>query len=216
MNGVDLDSFDPTLTGESVDEDWNLSNRFACFYIGTIGMAHGLEVVNEAAKLLQERGRDDICFCIVGDGAQRAALQQEAENLGLEEGVKFFGRVSKQDVPDLLARADACLIHLRKTDLFATVIPSKIFETMAMQCPIIMGVEGQSREIVLKAEAAVTMEPGSAESLVDAVVGLADDSQLRDSLGRNGRQFVAEHFDRNQLAARYLELLCQIAGKSDE
>jgi len=100
--------------------------------------------------------------------------------------------------------------------LFATVIPSKIFETMAMQCPIIMGVAGESREIVMRAEAAIPMEPGSAESLAEAVEKLADDCQLRESLGKNGRQFVAENYDRNLLAAQYLKLLQQIAGKSDE
>ena len=211
-NGVDLKSFDVSEPSHEFEQQWNIQDKFTCFYIGTIGMAHGLQVVNEAAQILKQK-RSDICFCIVGDGAERANLIAETKQMGVEDTVIYPGRVTKEEVPGLLALADCSLIHLRKTDLFSTVIPSKIFETMAMQCPIIMGVEGESRDIVMKAEAAIAMEPSSADSLVEAIEKLADDRQLRESLGKNGRDFVAENYDRNRLAQEYLELLLRVAGQ---
>lgn len=209
-NGVDVAEFDGAAADESLDYRWGLSGRFTCCYIGTIGMAHGLDVVNRAAKLLKDQGREDICFCIVGDGARRAELEQQARELGVEQLVKFPGRIAKEAVPAVLQRADACLVHLRKTDLFTTVIPSKIFETMAMSCPIIMGVQGESREIVERAQAAINMEPDSAEDLAAAVIKLKDDPELCKQLGRNGREFVAENYDRNRLAEEYLQLLIKV------
>jgi len=161
-NGVDLSTFTRGNADESIDKDWNLAGQFTCFYVGTIGLCHGLEVVNQAAKILQDRGREDISFCIVGDGAVRAQLQQEADDLGVDKLVNFVGRVTRERVPSILQRADASLVHLRKAELFSTVIPSKIFEIMAMGCPIIMGVEGESRDIVCKAQAAILMDPESA------------------------------------------------------
>lgn len=212
-NGVDVGSFQAVETNESLDGQWNLRGRFTCFYIGTIGMAHGLQVVIQAAKLLEAKGRQDICFCVVGDGAQRTILEQETLQAGMQNVVIFTGRVPNDRIPSLLQRADACLVHLRKTDLFSTVIPSKIFETMAMQCPIIMGVQGEALRIVTEAQAAIPMTPESAEELTAAVEKLADDAQLQQQLGENGRRYVAEHFDRNRLAAKYLELLEEVSGK---
>jgi glycosyltransferase involved in cell wall biosynthesis len=210
-NGVDLEAFQNINPDPTLDDRYNLRDRFVCFYIGTIGLCHGLQVVNRAAKILQDRGRDDICFCIVGDGADRANLEQQTRDFQLEDMVTYTGRVTKQEVQPLLVRADASLIHLRKADLFTTVIPSKIFETMAVGCPMIMGVEGESRDIVNQAQAAVEMEPESAVSLADALEKLADDSTFCKQLGDNGRRYVAQHYDRKKLADDYLKLLSQVA-----
>jgi glycosyltransferase involved in cell wall biosynthesis len=96
---------------------------------------------------------------------------------------------------------------LRKGDLFEAVIPSKIFEMMAMGRPIIMGVKGQSRDIVLEAQAGVPMEPESAESLVQSVEMLADDPRLAARLGRTARDYVAKRFNRDVLAEEYIQVL---------
>ncbi|TVR96157.1 MAG: glycosyltransferase WbuB [Rhodospirillales bacterium] len=214
-NGVDLDFFSPDRPGVApataeLRRRWDLGNRFVCAYVGTIGMAHRLEVTWQAAELLRAKGRDDIVFLNVGDGAERKRLEAEAAAAGLTGRVVFTGRQPKDLVPAILATADACLVHLRKCDLFTSVIPSKIFETMAMGRPIIMGVEGQARDVVLGAGAGLPMEPESAESLVAAVEALADNDALRARLGGAGRGFVARHYDRNVLARRYLDVLAAL------
>jgi glycosyltransferase involved in cell wall biosynthesis len=211
-NGVDLERFVPGDPDPRFLHVWDLENKFVCSYIGTIGMAHGLEVVIEAARILRSKGRTDISFCLVGDGAMRQKLQDEAQREGLSQQVVFTGMLPKEEMPGILASSDACLIHLKKCDLFGTVIPSKLFETMAMGRPIIMGVEGEARDIVRWAGAGLEMEPGSAESLVKCVESLADQPALKREFGRSARAFVAEHFVRDALAEKMLRRLSEVAG----
>ncbi|MBX3440196.1 MAG: hypothetical protein KF861_22090, partial [Planctomycetaceae bacterium] len=96
------------------------------------------------------------------------------------------------------------------TELFGTVIPSKIFETMAMARPIIMGVKGEARDIVLRAGAGISMEPESASSLLEAIEQLASDDIVRRKMGDSARQFVIEHFSRDHMAQSYLRLMTDL------
>ncbi len=90
-NGVDLEFYRPQEPDARFLHIWDLEDKFVCSYVGTIGLAHGLEVVIEAAKILKQKGRSDIAFVLVGDGAQRQRLQDEAKNAGLEGLVVFVG-----------------------------------------------------------------------------------------------------------------------------
>ncbi len=206
MNGVDADLFSPQPRDEAFLAMWHLGGKFVCSYVGTIGMAHGLEVVIRTARILQDRGRSDIAFLIVGDGARREELERFAKEAGVNDQIIFTGRMSRDQMPTVLASSDACLVHLRKTELFETVVPSKIFETMAMGRPIIMGVRGESRAIVQAAGAAIDMEPESETDLVEALVRLADDTPFRESLSHSARAYVLEHYDRNRQAAKMLSV----------
>jgi glycosyltransferase involved in cell wall biosynthesis len=211
-NGVDLTRFAPMPPDTQFLKKWSLEGKFICSYLGTIGMAHGLEVVLEAATKFKSQGRDDIRFVLAGDGAARRQLMEAAQNAGLTGMVVFPGRLSREEAPSVLASSHAALVHLKKFELFTTVIPSKIFETMAMGRPIIMGVEGESRDIVLEAGAGLPMEPNCPDSLVACVTRLADDPALLRSLGEAGRRSVAEQFSRDVLAGRYLELLTRVVN----
>ena len=210
-NGVDLDHFSPTEPDGDFLKEWNLEGKFVCSYVGTIGMAHGLDVVVHAAKLLQQRNRQDVVFCLIGDGAEREQLEQLAQKMGVSDLVVFTGRQSKQRIPQILASSDTVLVHLKKCELFQSVIPSKIFEAMAMQRPIVMGVEGESRQIVRRANAAIDTEPDCPESLATAVMNLVEDQELCEQLGKNGRAFVQQHYSRNVLAERMLEVVKETA-----
>ena len=206
MNGVDAGLFSPKPRDEAFLSQWKLAKKFVCSYVGTIGMAHGLEVVIRAARIFREHGRTDIVFLIVGDGARRIELERLADEAGVTNQILFSGRMSRDMMPTVLASSDACLVHLRKTELFETVVPSKIFESMAMGCPIIMGVRGESRAIVQAAGAAIDMEPESETDLVEALVRLADDTPLRESLSQSARAYVLQHYDRKRQAARMLDV----------
>ncbi len=213
-NGVDGESYRPLPADAAFLKQVGLTDKFVCSYVGTIGMAHGLEVVVHAAKRLQQANRKDIAFLIVGDGARRAAIQQQAIDEGVEDYLVFTGRLTKEKMPSVLASSDCCLIHLCGTDLFATVIPSKIFETMAMQRPIIMGVRGPAQEIVMEAGGGIPMTPESDEELAQIVMRLADDREATSEMGRDARRFVLEHYNRDDLAMAYLELLHRVARVS--
>jgi hypothetical protein len=168
MNGVDLDSFQPVADTQFIRREFRSEGKFICAYIGTVGMAHGLEVVIEAARQCREAGKTDIMFWIVGDGARREELENQVNALNLDN-IVFTGRLARERMPEVISACDACLVHLRGTALFGTVIPSKIFEFMAMDVPIIMGVRGQARNFVLEAGAGVAMTPDDPQSLIDGL-----------------------------------------------
>jgi glycosyltransferase involved in cell wall biosynthesis len=102
---------------------------------------------------------------------------------------------------------DVALVLLRDTALFSHVIPSKMFEAMGMERPIILGVRGESREILERAQAGIGITPQSVDELVAALLRLADDASLRQRMGRDGRAFVAREFNRDRLAGEMLEVL---------
>jgi glycosyltransferase involved in cell wall biosynthesis len=206
MNGVDTDFFTPRPHDEAFLAKWGLTGKFVCSYVGTIGMAHGLEVVIRAAQLLKDRGRSDIAFLIVGDGARREELQRQTTELGLTDLVVWTGRMSRDQMPTVLGSSDACLVHLRKTELFETVVPSKIFETMAMGRPIIMGVRGESCQIVKDAGAAIEMEPESEQDLVTALIQMTDEPELQKHFSSSAREHITTHYHRDRQAARMLDV----------
>lgn len=205
-NGVDGDNFAPQPSDSAFRKQFGMENRFLCSYVGTIGLAHGLETVLNAAETLKDAARDDIGFLLVGDGARREWLEQDVADRGLGHLVRFTGRLDKSEMPRVIASSDALLVHLRHCDLFETVIPSKIFETMAMERPIIMGVRGESAEIVRRAQAGVEMEPGNSDSLLECLARLTEDREFYESLTSNGRRFVLEEFSRDAFAADYLHV----------
>jgi hypothetical protein len=203
-NGVDLDAYLPGDKPGALVRQWALEGKFVAAYVGTIGMAHGLDTVLAAAERLQHR--HDVVFLLVGTGAEQAVLIQRCEERGLSN-VKFVGAVSKAQVREYWKVCDVALVLLRDTPLFAHVIPSKMFEAMGMERPMILGVRGESRDILEAAQAGIAIEPQRADQLADAIVRLADDPVLRTFLGKSGRRFAADRFNRDRLAHEMLNVL---------
>jgi glycosyltransferase involved in cell wall biosynthesis len=170
-------------------------------------MAHGLETILQAAERL--RGRDDIVFLLVGAGAKREQLSQLTEGLRLSS-VRFLEKQPRERIPTFLAAADACLVPLRNQEVFKSALPSKMFEAMAAGKPVILGVDGESKEILLASQAGLAIRPEDPEAMVEAILRLRNDPSLRHALGRNGRQAVLEKFLRSTQACEYLNLLSQL------
>lgn len=208
-NGIDPDIFHPREADRTLTERYRLENRFVCSYIGTIGMACGLDVVLNCASILKRQEQNNITFLLVGDGAGKNNFQKQATEQNLDN-IIFTGRQDKNLIPGYLSVSDACLVHLKKTELFKTVLPSKIFEAAAMEKSVILGVEGFAAELVQKAKAGICIEPENAEQLVSAVKHLADNPQLRRSLGRAGRKYVIQYHNRNTLAGDYLNIISSV------
>lgn len=214
MNGVDLERFRPQPADGELRRQLGGSGKFVCAYVGTIGMAHGLDVVLDAAQILKDQGRDDIVFWLVGEGARKAELEAEATRRGLNGQIVFTGRLPKEEMPRILATVDACLVHLRKTELFETVIPSKIFEMMAMGKPIVMGVRGEALRLVEESKAGVPMEPESGESLVQALDRVRVLSFGDSAFAERVRSYVAGRFSRDALAEKMLAILEEVVATS--
>jgi glycosyltransferase involved in cell wall biosynthesis len=208
-NGVDLDRFSPGVSDEGVREELGIGRGvFLVTYVGTVGMAHGLAVVLDAAGAA---GDEPIGFLLVGDGAEKRRLEREASLRGLRN-LWFLGRQPRSRVPGILAESDAVLVHLRDDPLFASVIPSKIFEAMATGRPIILGATGESVELVEDAGCGIAVTPESPMEILGAARRLASDADLAGKLGENGRRAAEERFSRRVAAIRMLGVLDQVAG----
>jgi glycosyltransferase involved in cell wall biosynthesis len=205
-NGVDVSQFKPRPKDRELTARLGLEGKFVAGYIGTHGMAHALETLIEAAERLQDRG---IAFIFLGDGARKQALRELAESKGLRN-VVFVDSVPKADVARYWSLLDVSVIHLRKTELFTTVIPSKLFECMGMGIPVLHGVEGESADIVRENGVGIPFPPEDVGALCAALERFrADPESLAEFRGRC--LTAAGRFDRNFLAAKMLDVLQHVA-----
>ena len=207
-NGADTSRFTPDVDREAARKRFGLEGRFVAGFAGTIGMAHGLESVLDAAERLAS-SHPEILFWLVGDGARRAALQDEAARRNLTN-VRFDGQRPREEMPEVLAAADAALVLLRPTPLFETVLPSKMFEAMAASCPVVLGVKGEARRLLEESGGGVAVEPGDGADLARTLAALAGDPEKRRQLGASGRRFVTARFTHDALARAYLEALSEL------
>ena len=216
-NGVAPDFLERNLAanGESSREirrRLGLDGHFVAMYAGTLGMAHRLETILEAAQLLHESR--DIAFLLLGDGAGRDNLIRQIRQMNLRN-TRVLSRVPRESIPDYLAAADACLVPLRASKVFHTAIPCKMFEAMAAGKPVILGVQGEAAEILREADAGLCVLPDDPVGLANAVVNLASDPDLARQFGRNGQAAVLARHSRRDQALAYLDLLTGLV-RSDE
>jgi colanic acid biosynthesis glycosyl transferase WcaI len=213
-NGVDLSFFTTEGAAEAgprLRSELGLEGKFVAAYVGTHGMAHGLESVLEAATLLADE--PDIAFLLVGEGSERQRLLRMRAERGLTN-VHIVGQRPKSDMPGIWELTDVSLVLLRRLDMFKSVLPSKMFEAMAMRRPMILGVEGEARALLDAAGAGIGIVPEDAAELADAVRTFARDPQRRREMGEAGRRHVEEHFDRDVIARRYAAFLAHVVDQS--
>ncbi len=205
-NGVDASYYNPlTVTGNWRKENGFHDNDILFLYAGIIGLAQGLEIILSAAEKVKENS--NIKFIVVGSGPEKEKLHiiQEEKQL---TNVYFFDAVSKTQMPQIVQACDVSVIPLRKLELFLGAIPSKIFENLAMEKPVILAVDGEARELfVNQGKCALYSEPENIEDLVRNVLLLANDSLLRKQLGEKGRVYVEQSFNRNTIAHNFHEIL---------
>ncbi len=210
-NGVETNLFSPREDNGDLRRQLGAEGRFIVCYIGTLGMAHGLETLVNAADRLQQVA-PDVLFLLVGEGADKERIVAMAKTRGLAN-LRFVDQQPRESIPDYICASDASLVLLKKTDLFKTVIPTKMLEFMSCSRPVILGVDGQARKIVEEGQAGVFIEPESVDALVEAIVRLRGDARLRETLGSNGRRHILEHFSRQRTAATYIRVLEKLLGK---
>ncbi len=207
-NGVETDLFSPGDADRELRDEVGARGRFVVAYIGTMGMAHGLETLIEAAARLQNSA-PNVLVLLVGEGAEKEHIEALAQSRGLKN-MRFVGQQPRERIPAYIRLADACLVMLKKTELFKTVIPTKMLEFMSCGRPLILGVDGQARKIMEEAQAGIFVEPGDVEALVQAVTQLAGNAEMRASLGGNGRRYILQFLSREQTAKRYIQVLTEL------
>lgn len=209
-NGVDINHFMPMPKEAELLKRHGLETKFVAGYVGTIGVCHELETVLEAAYQLQQAGEYDIRIVLLGHGARKQVLVAKSKAMNLEN-IIFIDSVSKEEVSRYWALLDVSIIHLKKTSLFTTVIPSKLFECMAMGIPTLHGVLGESAEIVEREGVGIVFEPENASALVASLIKLRDDHKLYHRMRANNI-VAAPKYDRTILAERMLRMLIEITA----
>ena len=204
-NGVETDLFRPDPAAAETKKRLGLEDRFLICYIGTMGMAHGLETLIAAAERLQNELPPAV-FLLIGEGAEKERIVELARERRLIN-IRFLDQQPREQIPAYVSAADLCLVMLKRTDLFKTVIPTKLLEYMACARPVVLAVDGQSRQIVEEAKAGVFVEPEDATALVQTICELARNPERREQLGQHGRRYIVENLSRASTAQAYVSLL---------
>ncbi|HEX4695908.1 glycosyltransferase family 4 protein [Sphingomonas sp.] len=201
-NGADLSHFTADrAAADAFRAEHGLTGKFVASYVGTHGMAHGLDTVIAAAERL--RHRNDIAILMVGGGAERERLRAARDQRGLAN-IVMVGQMPKAAMPAIWGASDAALVLLKRVDTFKTVIPSKMFEAMALGVPMILGVEGEAKALMDAGAAGIAITPEDDTQLAAAIERLADDRTLGERIGASARAYVRANFDRETLARDYL------------
>jgi glycosyltransferase involved in cell wall biosynthesis len=209
-NGADIEMFKPGPRDNEVRRQYGWGDRTVVMYAGAHGLANALHQMIDAAEQL--RDRRDILIAFVGDGPKRAELEADAKKRGLGN-VMFCGSQPKSRMADFVNACDVGAAVLQDNPTFRTVYPNKVFDYMSCERPVLLGIDGVARELVVdQAHAGVFTQPENATQLAQAIRALADDPAERAQLGRNGRAWVVANATREALAARYLRVLEELVS----
>ena len=209
-NGVDLNYYNPKTIEPG---DWRQKGGFSetdfiFLYAGIIGIAQGLEIILQTAENFKTS--KTVKFVLMGSGPEKPRLLQLKETLSLSN-VFFLDPVTKKEMPSVLKSVNAAIVPLRKLDLFRGAIPSKLFENLAMEIPILLGVDGEARDLFIKnGNCGIYFEPENVSELTEAVSTLVNNPEKARQFGKNGRNFVNEHFNREIIAQKFYEQLMKL------
>lgn len=207
-NAVDHQFLAPQLPAREIVQEFGLEGRFVVGHIGNIGNAHRIETLVEAAELLKATD-PDVLFLVIGEGAEKEKLQSLTAERQLTN-IRIFPAQPRSRIPAIIAATHVCLVLLKKSELFKTVIPTKLLEFMACGRAVIAAVEGEARRIVLQADAGMCAPPEDASAIAGAIRLLRDNAARRSEMESNARRFIVDHFTREGTARDYLSLLEQL------
>jgi len=208
-NGVDIKFYDVNKTQQEANA-WRKANGyseedFILFYGGIIGHAQGLDIILNAAKIIEDKPK--IKFVMLGSGPEKERLLALKEELKLNN-LEFYDAVPKTKMQEIIMDMNATIVPLKKLDLFKGAIPSKIFENLALKKPIILGLEGEAKELFIdEGNCGLAFEPENTEDLVKQILILYNNPELSKQLGENGLKYASENFNRDKIAEGLFEEL---------
>jgi colanic acid biosynthesis glycosyl transferase WcaI len=213
-NGVETEVFAPAPSDAICElrKQLNAEDKFLVSYIGTMGNAHRLETLLDAASQLQ-RQNPGVLFLLLGEGAEKQRIRALAQSQGLRN-VHFLDQLPREKIPAFISASDACLVLLKKADVFKTVVPTKMLEFMSCARAVILGVDGHARQIIEEANAGIVIEPENPDALVAAIQQLNGNRDLGRSMGYQGRDYIVKNFSRARTAHKYVKVLDTIVTRS--
>lgn len=210
-NGVDLSRYFPADERAPIEAlEHREPSEHVVGYIGTFGAGQGLGALIDATRRLRARGLN-VRTVMVGDGPHRSVLEAELRSMP-DDGVRMHPPIPRDDTRAFYSACDVVVVPHAALSVLGETVPSKIFEVMACGRPLVAALQGEGARIVQESGAGVLASPGSGESLADAierVIAMSDGE--RAALGTAGRAFAALHYDRAQLAVKYLAVLEMVA-----
>ncbi|MDR1725373.1 MAG: glycosyltransferase family 4 protein [Bacteroidales bacterium] len=207
-NGIDVGYYEKDE--KFVKGLWRVENKFAeddfiLFYGGIIGYAQGLDVILYAAEKL--KNYNNIKFVVLGSGPEKQRLVDMKNNLDLVN-VYFFDAVEKKKMRQIIEDIDASIIPLKRLELFKGAIPSKIFESLALRKPVLLGVEGEAKELFIdNGDCGLAFEPENSENLCKQILYLYSNKEDAEKMGENGLKYVSQNFSLSKITEDfYMEL----------
>jgi len=204
-NGVEPSNFMADGLRDEVRRQLGVNHMTLVSSIGTLGMTYGSDVMLDAIAILQQ-SHPNIRFLVMGEGADKEQIKLEIERKQLKN-VVLHDAVDRALVPRYIAASDICLVLLKNSDFFRTLVPTKMLEFMAAGRPVILNLEGQAQQILEKAKAGRCVAPGDPQALAEAIRSLAGNRELREQYGVNGRAYIQQYLSRRALAELYISIL---------
>ena len=184
---------------------------FTLMYSGNMGTCHTFEAFQEAAaKLCRED--NNIQFLFIGSGKKESELREALG--GFEGHVQFLPYQDRSRLNQSLSAADAHLITL-DSRYDGLLVPSKLYGTMAAERPVLFvgSRDCDIARIIREAGCGIQVDQDDPEGVISAIKELAADSKKTREMGRRGRAYFEQHFDRPLLCDRFRELLEEEAQK---
>lgn len=209
-NGADLDLLHPGPKENDVRRQFGLAGKFVVSYFGAHGRANRVGQILDAAEILKG-SHPDVRFLLVGDGMEKPMLVADANRRGLDN-VIFVDPVPKSQVDQYINASDICTAVLMKNDTFKTVYPNKVFDYMSCAKPVIVAIDGVARELISRSGAGLYAEPENVSAMCEAIVTINNAPVMAEEMGRSGRRYVIEKYDRKALAQRYLTVVSNLVA----
>ncbi|MBX7245737.1 MAG: glycosyltransferase family 4 protein [Candidatus Sumerlaeaceae bacterium] len=207
---VDPETYDSSrVNREAVRAEYGFGEKFVVSFLGNFGLLMGLETIMETARVAKGRA-PGVLFLFVGKGAALPMMEEKIAEWGLDN-VRIIPYQPRDKVPGLLAASDALIVTYKKTPITRITVPSKIYEYMASERPIVAGVDGVIGEILAEAGCGLASPARDPEEMAGHILKLQSDPELRREMGRKGRAYVASHFSFERVSADYESAITQTA-----
>lgn len=208
--GTDIDMFNPKIDGSSIRKALNVEDKFIVLYAGALGQANDIDTILRAAQRLKEN--DKIYFVLFGDGKERQRLQNKATEMNLSN-VIFAGVRPKKEMPKVIASANVCLAILQDIPMFRTTYPNKVFDYMASGRATVLVIDGITRDLIESSYGGVFVQPNDDKGLADTILDLSQNPDIVNQMGKNAREFLVGHLNREDKLNETLILLESLLKK---
>jgi glycosyltransferase involved in cell wall biosynthesis len=216
--GVNLELYENIKKNDDIIKDKSWKDDYKIMYVGAHGRANDLYPVLKTIKKMADQykhyvnGRR-VSFIFIGDGDDKKNLVNYAKEMKIEN-VYFEDAVPGNMVPCYLKHADVCLTNLKKVESFKLVRPNKLFQYMALSKPIICGIWGESKDIVVdEAKSGIYVDFDDAENAAKEINEMIKDTTQLKYYGENGRLYIQKYGDRRKIFEEYYKRILSIIQK---